>query len=166
MSDSRHQDSNPDAGHEVSTIQVAGITWFIILLTVGVVFTGWLMFAVLNTFEGREKRAELESRPSPFAAERSKLPPEPRLQLAPNSEAQIDENKPPDLKTQHPLEEMNKLRASWDTQLNTYGWVDEQSGVVRIPINDAKRLLLQRGLPTRAAKMPEPALTGGEQTQK
>jgi hypothetical protein len=151
MSNSKHKEhhNGADVGHEVSNVQVGGITWFIIGLTVSVVFIGWLITAVLNTFEGREKKAELESRPSPFAAERAKLPPEPRLQLAPNSEEQIDKNEPPNLKTQNPLEEMKRLRKSWDEQLKSYGWVNEQAGVVRIPIDDAKKLLLQRGLPTR-----------------
>ena len=150
MSHSKHNEHDgADVGHEGSTVQVGGITWFIIGLTVSVVFIGWLITAVLNTFEGREKKAELESRPSPFAAERAKLPPEPRLQLAPNSEEQIDKKEPPNLNTQHPLEEMKELRTIWDKQLNGYSWVDEQGGVVRIPIDEAKKLLLQRGLPTR-----------------
>jgi hypothetical protein len=49
---------------------------------------------------------------------------------------------------------MKDLRTNWDKQLNTYGWVDEQNGIVRIPIEDAKRLLIQRGLPTRQQKKP------------
>jgi len=150
MSHTKHNQHNKtDVGHEGSTVHVGGIAWFIIGLTVSVVFIGWLITAVLNTFEGREKKAELESRPSPFAAERPKIPPEPRLQLAPNSEEQIDKKEPPDLKTRHPLEEMKELRTIWDKQLNGYSWVDEQGGVVRIPIGEAKKLLLQRGLPTR-----------------
>jgi len=150
MSHLKHnQHDGADVGHEGSTVQVGGIAWFIIGLTVSMVFIAWLITAVLNTFEGREKKAELESRPSPFAAERPKLPPEPRLQLAPNSEAQIDKKEPPNLKSQHPLEEIKELRTFWDKQLNSYSWVDEQSGVVRIPIGEAKKLLLQRGLPTR-----------------
>ena len=150
MNHSKHNEHDgADAGHEGSTVQVGGIAWFIIGLTVSVVFIAWLITAVLNSFEGREKKAELESRPSPFAAERAKLPPEPRLQLAPNSEEQIDKKEPPDLKTQHPLEEMKELRKSWDEQLKGYSWVDEHAGVVRIPIDEAKKLLLQRGLSTR-----------------
>ena len=151
MSLSEHNDrkNGPDVGHEISNVRVGGIAWFVIALTVGVVFIGWLIAAVVNTFEGREKKAELEARPSPFAAERAKLPPEPRLQLAPNSEQQIDQNAGPNLKTQHPLEEMRELRNSWDEQLNSYGWVDEASGVARIPIDEAKKLLLQRGLAER-----------------
>ena len=162
MSNSKHNEHN--IGHEISTVKVGAIIWFIIVLTVGLVFVGWLMSAVMSSLEGREEAAELESRPSPFAAERAKLPPEPRLQLAPNSEEQIDNNKAPDLKTQHPLEEMKELQKSWDQQLHSYGWVDEQSGVVRIPIDDAKKLVLQR-LPIRPARKPEPVTAGGERPQ-
>lgn len=140
-----------DSGHEEDAVKVGGIAGFVVVLTVAVVFIGWLIVAVLNSFEGRERKAEIESRPSPFAAERSKLPPEPRLQLAPNSEEQIDKNEAPDLRTQHPLEEMKALRETWNAELNFYGWVDKQSGVVRIPIDQAKRMLLDRGLPTRGA---------------
>jgi len=32
-----------------------------------------------------------------------------------------------------------------------YGWVDEKAGVVRIPIEQAKALLLRRGLPVAPA---------------
>jgi hypothetical protein len=163
----KHSNDNRNSnstGHEASTIHIGGIIWFLAGLSVAVVFVGWLMSAVLMRFEGREERAELESRPSPFAAERPNLPPEPRLQLAPNSEEQIARNEPPNLKTQHPLEEMKELRQNWDRQLHSYAWVDEKAGVVRLPIEDAKRLLLERGLPIRAAKKPEPA-TAGEERQ-
>ena len=160
MSDSKHnRNDSIDLGHEESRVQVAGVTWFIIILSIAVVFIGWLMVALINSFEGREQKSELESRPSPFAAERPKLPPQPRLQLAPASEEQIDKREPPDLKVQHPLQEMKELRSTWEKQLNSYGWLDEQGGVVRIPIEDAKRLLLQRGLPTRPQKKPEEGIS-------
>jgi len=35
-------------------------------------------------------------------------------------------------------------------QLDTYGWVDQKAGVVRIPIDRAMDLLLEKGLPVRA----------------
>jgi hypothetical protein len=37
--------------------------------------------------------------------------------------------------------------------------VDKQNGVVRIPIEQAMRLTLERGLPARAAKPAEPVGT-------
>lgn len=36
-----------------------------------------------------------------------------------------------------------------EDQLNSYGWVDEKSGVARIPIERAMELTVQRGLPVR-----------------
>jgi hypothetical protein len=48
-----------------------------------------------------------------------------------------------------PDEAFKQLRATEDAVLNTYGWVDRESGIVHIPIERAMELLLQRGLPAR-----------------
>lgn len=46
-------------------------------------------------------------------------------------------------------EALKQLHATENAVLTTYGWVDRQKGIVRIPIDRAIELLLQRGLPTR-----------------
>jgi hypothetical protein len=46
--------------------------------------------------------------------------------------------------------QINDFREQEEQTLNSYGWVDQQSGVVRIPIARAMQLIAQRGLPTRA----------------
>lgn len=66
---------------------------------------------------------------TPFASARP-LPPEPRLQPKPENDLQ-----------QYLSEE--------SSEQDSYGWVDRQKGVVRIPIDRAMKLLLQRGLPVR-----------------
>ena len=63
----------------------------------------------------------------------AELPPEPRLQV----------NAPEDLK---------KLHEQEDSVLNSYGWVDKQNGIVRIPIGRAIDLLIERGLPPLKGK--------------
>jgi hypothetical protein len=45
--------------------------------------------------------------------------------------------------------EINDFREQEEQTLNSYGWVDQQAGVVRIPIDRAMQLVAQRGLPTR-----------------
>jgi hypothetical protein len=45
--------------------------------------------------------------------------------------------------------EINAFRMQEEETLNSYGWVDQQAGVARIPIDRAMALLAQRGLPTR-----------------
>jgi hypothetical protein len=54
--------------------------------------------------------------------------PEPRLQIKPAAD-------------------LAKLRAAEDADLNSYGWVNRDSGTVRIPIDRAMQLLLDHGLP-------------------
>jgi hypothetical protein len=44
--------------------------------------------------------------------------------------------------------EINQFRLREEQTLNSYGWVDQEAGVVRIPIDRAMQLIAQRGLPT------------------
>jgi mono/diheme cytochrome c family protein len=48
-------------------------------------------------------------------------------------------------------------REQAESQLNSYGWIDEASGVVRIPINQAMALVAERGLPAGSEAVEEPA---------
>ena len=66
---------------------------------------------------------------SPFEDSRA-MPPELRLQTT----------APLDLKAYH---------AEQDKVLSEYGWVDQQAGVVRIPVDRAMDLLLQKGYPVQ-----------------
>jgi hypothetical protein len=54
--------------------------------------------------------------------------------------------------------EINDFREQEEQTLNSYGWVDQQAGVVRIPIDRAMQLVAQRGLPTRTQAETEPSL--------
>ena len=49
---------------------------------------------------------------------------------------------------------LNQLRGTEDAILSSYGWVDRQKGIVRIPIDRAIELVLQRGLPARQTSQP------------
>jgi hypothetical protein len=50
---------------------------------------------------------------------------------------------------EHPAVEIQELHAKEDSLLSTYGWTDKMAGVVRIPIDRAIDLELQRGFPVR-----------------
>jgi hypothetical protein len=67
---------------------------------------------------------------------RTKEFPEPRLEVKPGAS-------------------LAELRAAEDADLNSYGWIDRNTGTVRIPIDRAMQLLLDRGLPdVGAGKTP------------
>jgi hypothetical protein len=64
-----------------------------------------------------------------------------------------------------PFDDMDTMRAEETDTMARYGWVDPKAGVVRIPIAEAMKLLVQRGLPTRATyeapalSVPGPAVS-------
>ncbi len=49
-----------------------------------------------------------------------------------------------------PVQDLQTWRAAEDHLLHSYGWIDQNAGVVRIPIERAMDLLATRGLPARA----------------
>jgi hypothetical protein len=46
--------------------------------------------------------------------------------------------------TNTPVTDMEQMRAAEEQSLHTPGWVDKQRGIVRIPIDVAKQLAVQR----------------------
>lgn len=60
-----------------------------------------------------------------------------------------NDNEPP--LQESPETDMIKYRAEENAKLSSYGWTDKGKGIARIPIEDAMKLTLQRGLPTSKA---------------
>ncbi len=95
-----------------------------------------------------QRREAVEASPAPRM---NQIPPQPRLETQPGVE----------LKT---------VRAHEDSILNDYGWENRNAGVVRIPIDRAMDLLVQRGLPYRTGQGEVPSApdtgpeSGGPQT--
>ncbi len=52
---------------------------------------------------------------------------------------------------EHPYIELHELRSQEDSALSSYGWADKKSGAVRIPVDRAMELQLERGFPVRGA---------------
>ena len=89
----------------------------------------WLLFGY---FSGREAARVVPVYPL-AAGQDTQVPPAPRLQT-------------------NPREDLRLLRTKEEEVLTTYAWVDKPAGVVRIPIDEAMRLLLKRGLPARSER--------------
>jgi len=53
-----------------------------------------------------------------------------------------------------PIPDFMSVRAAEEQVLNSYGWVDQQKGVVRIPIAQAMELVVKKALPVRATAPP------------
>jgi hypothetical protein len=55
----------------------------------------------------------------------------------------------PHLLTNEPTVLAKQRKMEHDT-LGSYGWMDQKAGIARLPISEAKKLIVQRGLPARA----------------
>jgi hypothetical protein len=139
-------DNDPRVHHEEHDVNAKAITRFGIGLALTVMVS---MFALWGLFIYYRNRAETALGPVPPTAgvgtQAAKLPPAPRLQ-------------------ESPVLDLEDMRAAEDQILDHYGWVDQQKGVVRIPIDRAMDILGQRGLPARA-QAPPPAGSPNNPTQ-
>ena len=115
----RHEDYDIQPG----PVLIFGLA-LVVITTLVLVLMSWLF----NAFSARQAARDLP--PAPLAQTRPALPPEPRLQVVPSQELQ-------------------QLHAAEEAVLQSYGWVDQAAGVVRLPIERAMELLLERGLPVR-----------------
>ena len=71
---------------------------------------------------------------------------------------------PPNANT--PVTDMADMRAAQDEALNKPGWVDQQKGIVRLPIETAKQLVVQRGLAGGDAMKSAPTALTRSQTRR
>jgi hypothetical protein len=136
--------------HEVDDINVWAILKFAIGLLILGIFSYIALYGLLKVFK-RQRLAAEGPLPAMARGAEDRLPPPPRLQMMPGS--------PSEFKT--PEYEMKAMLEEEDKTLESYGWVDKNSGVVRIPIDEAMKLVLQKGLPSRPSasgqSSPSPA---------
>lgn len=125
---------NPEVSHEASDVNVKGILRFAVALAVAAMVIHVALYALLFYYDQRESRRAAPS-VGPRQAEQA---PEPRLRVAPRTD-------------------LIEMRAAEDRLLQSYGWVDREKNLVRVPIERAMEIVLQRGLPVRKQSGPEPS---------
>ncbi len=133
--DTRTPGADPVARHETRDADIRSLVIFAAVLAGTVLLVMLGMARVFHYFGATQS---LGPPASPFAEART-LPPQPRLQVSPR-------------------QDLTELRQANDSLLNSYGWVDQKSGVVYIPIDRAMSLLIQRGLPVRQPAAPQKKL--------
>jgi len=127
-----HGSTNPQVSYERRDIDTFQITAFGVGLLLAFLVSVGAMWALFNFYYAHE---DAKNAGNPLAAvmkEKSKLPPEPRLQATPKIE-------------------LRDLRADEDAILTGYGWVDPNKNLVRIPIEEAMDIVAKRGLPYKAS---------------
>jgi hypothetical protein len=115
------------AGHETRDARIAPILLTGAGLALTVAIVGLVVYSI---FQYLETHPATSTRANPMSAEESQIPPAPRIE-------------------EHPAIEIQQLHAQENSILSTYGWTDKKAGVVRIPIDRAMELQLERGFPIR-----------------
>jgi hypothetical protein len=119
--------SKSSVGHESRDADIRPILLTGFGLALCVVVVGLIVY---GTFRYLATHPATSVQPNPMAVFDSQIPPAPRIE-------------------EHPAIEIQQLLAEEEQTLSTYGWMDKNKGVVRIPIDRAMELQLRRGFPTR-----------------
>jgi hypothetical protein len=119
--------ANTGAGnYERRDVDVPAIFTIAFLLLLSCVAIFIVVTLLMHFFKAREPA--VTSGRANIPATRVRAFPQPRLEVKPGAS-------------------LAELRAAEDADLNSYGWIDRPAGTVRIPIDRAMQLLLDRGLP-------------------
>jgi hypothetical protein len=142
---------NVDVAHEHSDINIRKLVAAALGLAAITAAVAVLMWGVFRFLEGQAAERDQAAAPSPLAAPASQMPPRmsgqpvfsptPGPRLLTNEYAVLEEN-----------------RRSEEQRLNGYGWTDESAGVAHMPVSEAKKLILERGLPVRGGDPIDPTL--------
>jgi len=120
------------AHHEESDANISGVFAFGVALTVVTIVIFFVVGGLFKYLDAREARQATPDYPL-AATQENRLPPEPRLQI-------------------NPRQDLADLRAREEQTLTGYSWVDRNAGIVRIPIDEAIKKTLERGLPARQSE--------------
>ena len=121
----------PGAKHEHTDIDVSVGYKFGLWLTVSMLISAGIVYGSFWFFEGQAKTADGLAQKYPLAIDRVREVPQPNLQ-------------------RQPFKDIHELRQGENQKLTSYGWVDKDGGVTRIPIDRAMEVMLQKGFPARA----------------
>ena len=121
----------PGAQHEHTDIDTSVGYKFALWLAVAMAISVVIVYGAFWFFEGQTKGADATAQKYPLAVGQAKTPPAPNLQT-------------------QPFKDVYLLRKGEAEKLTSYGWVDKEGGITRVPIDRAMEVMLQRGFPARA----------------
>jgi hypothetical protein len=137
--------------YETNIIGLRGVIYFAVGLVILIVVTFGLMLILLNLVEDNADAKDRQNI-NPMTEnmkESERLPPEPRLQAAPGFGVDSPTGRV-NLELKAPQSEYNELKKIWDKQM-LEGQKDAKTGtVVTLPIEEAKKKLLEQNVKANA----------------
>jgi len=112
-------------GHEHKEVNARAIYKFLFGLFVLAVVLHLALWGMFVLFKADQEKQDPQI--NPLAKGQSQAPPAPRLQV-------------------YPILDLQAFRRSEQELMTTYGWVDKQHGIVRIPVDQAMKIILRKNL--------------------
>jgi len=153
MSTESHKTGHPAGGaepvhdtvsFETRDVKARTIYGYLIVLGVAVLLSYVVCIFILHALD--KMAAQSDTPPPPVREQMGKdyhtMPPEPRLQGVPGhlTDPQLD----------------LRMKNEADTEANEKaGWIDQNSGIAQIPVQDAMKIIAEKGLPDVAAPLAE-----------
>jgi len=163
-----HGTALPSGTVEPDYVDTAAIYKFGVGLAVITIIAHIAMFWVYRVYTVGPLPETPRLYPLAAATQESRRPPQPRLQ-----DGVVTDNggrlRPAEETLDHNLGVREALKALHDEEdlvLTGYAWVDHNNQIVRIPVADAMKLTLQRGLPSRAQTAAEAPAAAAPVTQE
>jgi hypothetical protein len=151
--------TNGHGSFERQDLQPSGILYFLLGLAVVTLFCILALRGLFVFLDHREKALEPPVNPlvTNVQEDTRHIAPGYPQSAFPNPKLEEDERG-----------QLNGILLTEDQTLESYGWIDEKSGTVHIPIDLAMDLLVQRGLPVRGqgAANPADAATPSDKNRK
>jgi hypothetical protein len=129
-------EQKPDLDYERSDVDASRVASVGAVIAVVSVISCVVVLVLFNLLSDRANR---QDPPNPPLArhEQGRTPPEPRLQVLPSKD-------------------IGELRAEEQAVLRGAAWVDQKAGVAQIPIEEAMKIVAEKGLP-RWPPVPSPS---------
>ena len=121
----------PGAKYEHTDIDVNVGYKFALWLSVAMLISVGIVYGAFFFFEGKEQGTDAAAQKYPLAVGQHREPPAPNLQT-------------------QPFQDAYHLRLSENEKLGSYGWVDKDGGIARIPIDRVMDVMLEKGFPACA----------------
>lgn len=151
---STHSHDEHGIRYEKSDAHPGGVVRIGLIVAAVALVTALLLKPMLSFLGARQAGFD---RPTPPMALQAPAPPQSQEQPFDNiAKLEPDRRAPEPRLQERPFEDITKLRAAEKDALEKYGWVDEKAGIVRIPVEEAIKILARRGLPAREP-MPAPS---------
>jgi hypothetical protein len=158
MSDEKLHHAHPsgEAGYEHEDLSPKGVFYFM----AGLAVLGVVIHLIISSMYGYLDRYD----------KAHQLPLNPLVTTSPNTRSVTRANTlafPQPRLEENEIRQLDKVIQTQNDTLATYGWVDEKTGVVRIPIDRAMEIVAQRGLPVLPAGAAPPGRkAAGENADK